>query len=93
MTSSYLWSKFHRISISTSIMAHLYGDDDAGLFASHLLKVGDVQLSAARSVNQVILHFGQSVDIEDALITYVFPRTPENYRDRTWLNEKVYPGT
>ena len=54
-------------------------------FASQLLRVGDVQLPAAKSDTQVILPYGQIVDSEDALMTYVFPDTHNTYRNRTWL--------
>ena len=59
VTSSYLCSKFHSLSLSASIRVHLYGDDDAGVFASQLLKYEDVQLPVAKSDDQVILSFGQ----------------------------------
>ena len=87
--SSYLWSKFQRLSLSTNIRVQLYNDGEAGQFASQLLQVGDGQLPAASVDKQVILPFGQSVDNEDALTTKVFPNLAENYRDRTWLSERA----
>ena len=87
--SSYLWSKFQRLSLSTNIRVQLYSDGEAGQFASQLLQVGDGQLPAASVDKQVILPFGQSVDNEDALTTKVFPNLAENYRDRTWLSERA----
>jgi ATP-dependent DNA helicase PIF1 len=89
LKSSIFWQYVQRLQLSTNIIVQLYGDADAGLFASKLLNVGNGVVHVDKEGQLMYEDFAQHVPTQEQLINNVYPQVTSNFRDRHWLCERA----
>ncbi|XP_043228033.1 uncharacterized protein LOC122384558 [Amphibalanus amphitrite] len=90
LKSSPLWPRIDRMELATNMRAR-NGDDQAGEFATFLLRVGDGRLPVVTEPDtvqvpeQVVSPAGSLPELVDR----IFPNMDENYVDQEWLHERT----
>ena len=90
LKKSVLWRSVERFQLTTNMRVHLRGDQDAGLFASLLLQIGNGQVPKwGDNLITVPESCGTLVETKEELIDKVYPNLGQHYKNVEWLRDRA----
>ncbi|GFW79937.1 ATP-dependent DNA helicase [Trichonephila clavipes] len=86
LKNSYLWQHVEKFSLTTNMRSHI---QSAGQFANKLLQIGDGKVPEDPSTGLIIVPCGQIVNSPDELLSKVYPKIQQNFKDQDWLSHRA----